>query len=151
MVGRPPKDDSRNKQYRVRLNEVEEKMLNYCSHETGEAKSMIFRKALKAYYENTKYVKTMLMDADYEDHSEEHISLKRTINCPYCHAANNVDFEEDYDSSSEERQMGPEVSYSFDWKDCTCIACQKRFGVQGYICEYPLGAYNCEEINVVKY
>ena len=48
MAGRPPKEDSRDKQYRVRLNDVEDEMLSFCSEETGEAKSEIFRKALKA-------------------------------------------------------------------------------------------------------
>ena len=60
MAGRPPKEDSRDKQYRVRLNDAEDEMLSFCSEETGEAKSEIFRKALKAYYENTKYFKNVL-------------------------------------------------------------------------------------------
>ena len=62
MAVRPPKEDSRDKQYRVRLNDVEDEMLSFCSEETGEAKSEIFRKALKAYYENTKYFKNILKD-----------------------------------------------------------------------------------------
>ena len=61
MAGRPPKEDSRDKQYRVRLNDAEDEMLSFCSEETGEAKSEIFRKALKAYYENTKYFKNILI------------------------------------------------------------------------------------------
>ncbi len=47
MAGRPPKEDSRDKQYRVRLNDAEDEMLSFCSEETGEAKSEIFRKLLK--------------------------------------------------------------------------------------------------------
>lgn len=150
MAGRPPKDDSRDKQYRVRLNDAEDDMLSYCSQQTGEAKSEIFRKALKAYYENAKYVKTALTDEEeeYEDYGLDHISLKRTISCPRCGAANNMDFEEDCDSSSEERQMGPEITYFFDWEDCECVACHKKFRVHGHISEYPMGAYNYEEINV---
>lgn len=62
MAGRPPKFDSRDKQYRVRLNDEEDEMLSFCSQETGEAKSEIFRKALKSYYENTKYLKKVLKD-----------------------------------------------------------------------------------------
>ena len=61
MAGRPPKEDSRDKQYRVRLNDAEDEMLSFCSEETGEAKSEIFRKALKAYYENTKYFKNTIL------------------------------------------------------------------------------------------
>ena len=64
MAGRPPKEDSRDKQYRVRLNDAEDEMLSFCSEETGEAKSEIFRKALKAYYENTKYFKNILKDRE---------------------------------------------------------------------------------------
>ena len=51
MAGRPPKEDSRDKQYRVRLNDEEDDMLSFCSEETGEAKSEIFRKALKSLRE----------------------------------------------------------------------------------------------------
>ena len=97
MAGRPPKEDSRDKQYRVRLNDAEDEMLSFCSEETGEAKSEIFRKALKAYYENTKYFKNILKDREgyskidytddmeydeYEDYGMDHISLKRAIACP---------------------------------------------------------------------
>ena len=107
MAGRPPKENSRDKQYRVRLNDEEDEMLSFCSEETGEAKSDIFRKALKAYYENAKYVKNALdsktessdladEDMEFEEYEEYDeydeyedcdmggISLKRAIECPYC-------------------------------------------------------------------
>ena len=47
MAGRPKKEDSREKQYRVRLNDEEDKMLDYASRATGVRKSEIFRKALQ--------------------------------------------------------------------------------------------------------
>ena len=50
MAGRPKKEDSREKQYRVRLNDEEDKMLDYASRATGIRKSEIFRKALQEYY-----------------------------------------------------------------------------------------------------
>ena len=167
MVGRPPKEDSRDKQYRVRLNEEEDGMLNFCSEETGEAKSEIFRKALKSYYENAKFFKNVLKgkeeqsesekenteydeDEGYfdEDYGMDGISLKRAIDCPYCGAENNMDFADNCDTSCEERQMGPQVEYSFDWEDCDCEYCGKRFRVHGSIWEYPIGAYNYEDIDV---
>ena len=37
MAGRPKKDDSREKQYRVRLNDEEDKMLDYASQATASA------------------------------------------------------------------------------------------------------------------
>ena len=166
MAGRPPKDDSREKQYRVRLNDMEDEMLSFCSEETGEAKSEIFRKALKAYYENAKYFKNVLKDREdqtevnysdeseydeYEDYGMDHISLKRSIECPYCGAANNMDFEDDYESFDEERQMGPQITYTFDWPDCECEECGKHFKVSGSIWEYPIGAYNYEDITVDTY
>ena len=44
MAGRPPKENSRDKQYRVRLNDEEDEMLSFCGEETGEAKSDILEK-----------------------------------------------------------------------------------------------------------
>lgn len=49
---------------------------------------------------------------------------------------------------SEERQMGPEITYSFDCLGRCCVACGKKFRVHGYISEYFIGAYNYEDINV---
>ena len=45
MLGRPKKRDSREKQYRVRLNDKEDEMLAFSSNATGVPKSEIFRKA----------------------------------------------------------------------------------------------------------
>lgn len=94
MAGRPPKDDSMDKEYRVRLNNAENDMLGYCSQEAGEAMSEIFRKDLKAYHENAKYIKSKLAEEEeqYENYGMDHISLKRFITCPYCGAVINMDF-----------------------------------------------------------
>lgn len=148
MVGRPKKDDSRDKQYRVRLNSEEDSMLKYASSKTGKLKSEIFRHALVDYYN-----KVRLIDSNdcYEiDDSDDHISLKRVIECPFCGFANLVDFS-DYASESKcERQMGPEFTYEFDVEDYECEQCDRKFHISGYICEYPFGAFNSENIKVEK-
>lgn len=54
MLGRPKKEDSREKQYRIRLNDKEDEMLAFASNATGVPKSEIFRKALQEYCEKVK-------------------------------------------------------------------------------------------------
>ena len=54
--GRPKLDDKRDNQYRVRLNDEEDAMLDYSSRATGLPKSEIFRKALQDFYNNTVVV-----------------------------------------------------------------------------------------------
>ena len=54
MLGRPKKENSREKQYRVRLNDKEDEMLAFASNTTGVPKSEIFRKALQEYCEKVK-------------------------------------------------------------------------------------------------
>ena len=126
MKGRPKKEDSRDRQYRVRLNSVEDQMLSYASELTGMQKSDIFRQALQDYYNKVRLVESVPEeDYDYDDWG--HISLKRAIECPYCGASNVMDFADDCDSFSEERQMGPQITYSFDWEDCYCDACESSF------------------------
>lgn len=51
--GRPKSEDSRNKQYRLRMNDEESQMLDYISGKTGESKADILRKSLANYYELT--------------------------------------------------------------------------------------------------
>lgn len=46
--------NSRDKQYRVRLNESENKILQYVSEMTGKQKSEIFRNALEDYYNKVR-------------------------------------------------------------------------------------------------
>ena len=54
MAGRPKKEDSRDNQYRVRLNDDENEMLEYASKMTDKAKSEVFRQALRDYYNKVK-------------------------------------------------------------------------------------------------
>lgn len=84
---------------------------------------------------------------DCEDYDEK-ISLVRTIICPYCSTENKIDLQDECEKTSKERQMGPEIIYMFDTKENCCIECGRPFRISGYISEYPMGAYNSEEINV---
>lgn len=151
MAGRPKKHDSRDKQYRVRLNANEDKMLSYASSATGKQKSEIFRQALVEYYQNILVNELNSEDGDFEWNDRGGISLKRVIECPYCEARNGIDFE-DYCSESidEDRQMGDEITYSFDITNYKCVSCGNVFRIVGFICEYPIGAFDYEEINVVR-
>lgn len=79
------------------------------------------------------------------------ISLTRKIKCPYCGTKNKMDFSDEYETSYDDRQMGEEITYSFDREECECSSCKKKFRVSGYICEYPTGTYNDEQINVEEY
>ena len=150
MAGRPPKENSRDKQYRVRLNESEDRILQYVSTMTGKQKSEIFRNALEDYYNKVRVQEAIQADEEFDDWDTGHISLKRVIDCPYCGAANKCDFEEDYEPSYEDRSMGEEITYNFDWESYECCNCGKAIRISGYICEYPVGAYNYEDINVEK-
>lgn len=144
--GRPTVEDKRNNQYRVLMNDMEDRMLAYCSRLTGLPKSQIFRKGVEAYYQQVllnEYGKNYGQDYD------GHISLKRVVECPHCGAQNGIDCE-DYitDEISYERQMGPEIEHYFDCEDYECISCGEMFHIHGCIHEYPVGAYDSEEIKV---
>lgn len=75
------------------------------------------------------------------------ISLVRDIKCPHCGANNRLDFSDNCEIITHEREMGTETMYEFDW-DVDCVSCGQAFNVEGYICEYPPDAFNDEEINV---
>lgn len=149
--GRPSVEDKRDNQYRVRLNDEEEKMLTYCSKTTGKPKSQIFRKALEEYYTivqlNELNRQRELGNMDMMDLGG--ISMKRVVDCPYCGHGNMIDLEDhETSNSSTDRPMGPDILHEFDCNDYECINCGKPFRITGYISEYPLGAYEHEEINV---
>lgn len=82
------------------------------------------------------------------------VSLLRTVKCPHCSAEQEIDLE-DYlwdETSNESRfedDMGPDIVYSFDTEDnCECKKCGRVFRVEGWIREYPIGAYDSEHIEV---
>lgn len=137
--GRPTVDDKRDNQYRVRLNDVEDRMLAYCSKATGKPKSQIFRKALEEYYQ-TVQLNEMEMGMNG-------ISMRRVIKCPHCGAANAIDLS-DYSTEdcTTERQMGLETQHWFDCEEYACSCCGHFFGIKGCITEYPIGAFDSEMI-----
>ena len=80
------------------------------------------------------------------------VSLIRTVRCPYCGEELEVDLE-DYqtDQGSDEREngMGPDIVYSFDSEgSIECPSCCGAYHVSGWIREYPLGAYDSEDVDV---
>lgn len=89
----------------------------------------------------------------FEDlYGYESVSLVRTIECPHCHEDQEIDLEDYvYDQSSDEREngMGPDIVYSFDTDEYfECPYCGRHFQVSGWIREYPMGAYDSEDIFV---
>jgi len=142
--GRPSVKDKRTNQYRVLMNDYEDNMLDYCSRKTGILKSQLFRKGIEALYQQ---IQLNEVDENYEDH----ISLKRVINCPHCGGKNAIDLEEYLvDELQYERQMGPEIEHAFLCENFECEICGREFTVEGSIHEYPIGAYDSEHIEVQK-
>lgn len=80
------------------------------------------------------------------------VSLIRIIQCPYCSEEYEVDLEDYlYDQSSDERDngMGPDIVYSFNSENSyECTKCGKVIQIEGWIREYPVGAYDSEDINI---
>ena len=80
----------------------------------------------------------------------EPVSLVRSVECPHCHTEQEIDLEDYvYNESSDEREsgMGPDIVYSFDTNEYfECSYCGKVFRVSGWIREYPMGAYDSEDI-----
>jgi DNA-binding transcriptional MerR regulator len=82
------------------------------------------------------------------------VTLIRRVICPYCGEEMEVDLEDyetDISSYDNEIGMGEDMVYSFDSEDnIKCPACMRRYRVSGWIREYPIGAYDSEEVNVEK-
>ena len=91
------------------------------------------------------------LDVDYMD---EAISFLREIACPYCKAPQELDLEDylwDETSNPDESDncMGPDMVYSFDSEEnYHCGYCGKLLRIEGWIREYPMGAYDSEDVNV---
>lgn len=80
------------------------------------------------------------------------VSLERAVKCPHCGHEENVDLEDFmYDESSYEKEngMGPDLVYSINSEDCyECPECGHILKIKGWIREYPMGAYDSEDIKV---
>lgn len=48
--GRPPKVDSRDNQYRIRLSDEELRKLDFCCEKTGLSKADVIRRGIEAVY-----------------------------------------------------------------------------------------------------
>jgi DNA-binding transcriptional MerR regulator len=90
---------------------------------------------------------------DFEDlYGYQPVSLIRTVTCPHCGEELEVDLEDyetDVSSYDNEIGMGEDMVYSFDSEDnIECPACQGKYRVSGWVREYPIGAYDSEEVDV---
>lgn len=90
---------------------------------------------------------------DIEDmYGYQEVSLIRGICCPHCGEEYEVDLEDYmYDQSSYEKEngMGSDIVYSFDSEDnYHCPECGATIQIEGWIREYPIGAYDSEDINI---
>ncbi|MDU7029383.1 hypothetical protein [Robinsoniella peoriensis] len=87
-----------------------------------------------------------------EEPDDDQLSMVRTIQCPNCLIEFEVDLEEYiWDSSSYEKEngMGPDAVHSFDTEySCRCPYCNSIIRVSGWIREYPIGAYDSEDIDI---
>lgn len=82
------------------------------------------------------------------------ISLSRDIPCPYCGKDAMVDLEDyicNQISNDNESGMGIDIVYSFNSEDnYECPECGHLVQLEGWIREYPIGAYDSETINIYK-
>lgn len=88
---------------------------------------------------------------DCEDWQFE-LDMMENFKCPNCGTENNVDLE-DYvwSESSDEREngMGPDFIKYFDSEDnYECSSCGKVIRISGWKREYPIGAFDSEEVDV---
>ena len=89
MAGRPISENTRNKQYRIRLNETEEKLLNERSNKLGLKKSECIRFLITSdiqYYLDNKYPSNSFDGNDNNFYINEVIKALDNLkeNCPEC-------------------------------------------------------------------
>jgi predicted DNA-binding protein len=53
-TGRPPSEDPKKNQYRIRLTDEDLQMLEYCCEATGLSKAEVIRKGIRKVYEDVK-------------------------------------------------------------------------------------------------
>ncbi|MBT2656572.1 hypothetical protein J7E81_15240 [Bacillus sp. ISL-18] len=75
------------------------------------------------------------------------ISHSAEIQCPNCDEKFNLNFKiQDIEhEETNERQMGPEMGYSFI-EEVKCPDCNHEFEIEGEVWEYPEGALNFIEM-----
>lgn len=82
----------------------------------------------------------------------DHFNNIIEFNCKNCDNYNKIDFNdfatiEDFDSSSTERNMGPEVQHNF-LSIIECSNCKEEHDLEIIVVEYPIGAFNYENIEI---
>lgn len=94
---------------------------------------------------------------DIDDYDFKREWFNQHIKCPCCGAEQEVDLE-DYlydETCNEERSdngMGPDIVYDFDSDDVyECCSCGKIIRITGWLREYPIGAYDSDEIKAELY
>lgn len=72
-----------------------------------------------------------------------------TITCEHCDHVNEISAEEaDFENSyGGERQMGPENGYLWE-HDFNCENCENEIKVKYEVWEYPVGAFNNDNIEI---
>lgn len=82
------------------------------------------------------------------------IDFVRDVKCPYCGFEQEIDLEDylvDTSSFEKEHGMGPDMVYTIDSEgNHVCPICGKLFRISGWIREYPIGAYDSDEVSTAR-
>lgn len=151
MRGRPKKENTRDIVYKVRLNAEEDQMLTHASEWTGQAKSEVFRKALRDYYRSVE-INEHIANKEMETAGWpiDHISQQRLVKCPYADCGEEfvIDFSEYSEEQESDGPMGSRYEHIFNISGLECPECHRRLHITGIISEYPVGAFEYERINI---
>lgn len=89
---------------------------------------------------------------DFTMYEYQPTPLERVVKCPHCGHQEKVDLEDfldDESSSENENGMGSDIIYSFDsGESYECPQCGHIIQINGWIREYPIGAYDSDSINI---
>lgn len=75
-----------------------------------------------------------------------------TLSCPCCSSYFNFelnDFATDVDVIDEEREMGAETEYTIECDEFSCPHCSKSISINGRVWEYPEGAFNDSDLEIL--
>lgn len=89
---------------------------------------------------------------DFAMYEYQPTSLEQVIKCPHCGHQEEVDLKDYlYDESPSEKEngMGPDIVYSFDSDESyVCPKCNHIIQIEGWIREYPIGAYDSDSVEL---
>ena len=72
-----------------------------------------------------------------------------TISCPHCGEKITEDWSDyitDTELCDDDRGMGEEYEHTVYCEEFECPKCRELFTVSGHIWEYPVGAYNSDDL-----